>query len=83
MNNSIQDMVGGVTLSQPAGGEDPPRKAPKQSKPIYTQRANINDNPRAASSEDQGDYTIESHRSPTIEVHTTNPGSQINLRSKV
>ena len=32
--------------------------------------------PRPASSGDQGDYTTESHRSPTIEFHSVNPGSQ-------
>ena len=40
------------------------------------QRANINNSPRAASSVDQGDCTTESHRSATIEVHTTNLRSQ-------
>ena len=28
LHNSIQDVVGGVTLSQPAGGKDPPKKDP-------------------------------------------------------
>ena len=40
------------------------------------QRANINDSPRAASSGGQGDCTTESHRSPTIVVHTMKPKSQ-------
>ena len=29
---SIQDLVGGVTLSQPAGGKDPPKKDPTTNK---------------------------------------------------
>ena len=69
-------MVGGVTLSKPAGIKDPPKKDVTTFKPKYIQRANINSIPRAASSGDQGDYSTESHRSPNIEVHTTNPGSQ-------
>ena len=32
--------------------------------------------PRASRSGDQGNFTAESHRSPTIEFHTTNSGSQ-------
>ena len=28
LHNSIHDVVGGVTLSQPAGGKDPPKKDP-------------------------------------------------------
>ena len=52
------------------------RKTQQQSKPKDIQRANINDNPRSASSGDQGDCTTESQRSSTIEVHTINLGSQ-------
>ena len=48
--------------------------APKQSKPKDIQKANINGISRAASSEDQGDCTTESHQSPTIEVHTKTQG---------
>ena len=47
----------------------------QQAKPNYIQRANINAKkgiPRASSSGDQGDWNTESHRSPAIEVHTTN-----------
>ena len=29
LHNGIQDVVGGVTLSQPVGGKDPPKKNPK------------------------------------------------------
>ena len=79
MDNSIQDMVGRVTLTPPDGGKDPPKNDPKQSKPNYIQRANMNDIkgiPRASSSGDQGNYTTDSHRSPTIEVHTTEKGIQ-------
>ena len=32
--------------------------------------------PAAYNSGDRGDFTTESHRSPTTEVHTTNSGSQ-------
>ena len=51
----------------------------QKSKPSYIQRANkngIKGIPRASSSGDQRNCTTESHRSPTIEVHTTNSGSQ-------
>ena len=78
LHNSIQDVVGGETLSQPAGGKDPPKNDPKPSKPNYIQRENINVTkgiPRASSSGDQGDCTTKSHMSPTI-VHTANTGSQ-------
>ena len=50
------------------------KKTQQQSKPKDIQIANINDSPRAATSGDQGHCTTESHRSPTIEVHTTNSG---------
>lgn len=55
------------------------RKTRQQSKPKDIKRANINcikSIPRASSSGDQGDCTTESHRSPTIEVHTTKSESQ-------
>ena len=45
----------------------------------YIQRTNINGTksiPRASSSRDEGHYTTESHKSPTIKVHTTNTWSQ-------
>ena len=51
----------------------------QQSKPNYIQRANVNGIkgiPRASSSGDQENYTMESQSSPTIEVHTIKPGSQ-------
>ena len=72
-------MVGEVTLSQPAGGKDPPKKDPAAIKTNYLQRSNINsikDIPKISSSGDQGDCTTESHRSPTIEVYTINSRSQ-------
>ena len=49
------------------------RKTQQQSKPKDIQKANINDRPRPASTGNQGDCTTESHRPPTIEVHTINP----------
>ena len=72
-------MVGGVTLTQPAGGKDPSKEHQLQSKPNYIQRTGINGIkgiPGASSSGDQGDNITESHRPPTIEVHTTNTVSQ-------
>ena len=51
----------------------------QQSKPNYIQRANKNGKKgiqRLLSSGDQGDCTTESHRSPTIVVHTMKPKSQ-------
>ena len=41
--NSIQDVVGGVTLSQPARGKNPPKNDLTTTKTQYIQRANIND----------------------------------------
>ena len=79
LHNNIQDVVDGVTLSQPSGGKDPTKNDQQQSKPNYNQRPNINgikDIQRASSSGDQGDCTTESHKFLTIEVHTTNSGSQ-------
>ena len=76
--NSIQDKVGRVTLSQPAGRKDPSKMTQQQSKHNYIQRANTNGIkgiPRASSSGDQGDHITESHRLPTIEDHTTNAGN--------
>ena len=52
-------------------------KTQQQSKPNYTQRANVNgirDIPRASSTGDQGDCATESHRYSTIEVHTQTQG---------
>ena len=76
LHNSTEDLVGGVTLSQPAGGKDPPKKDPTTIKNKDIQRANIKNRPRPVSSGDQGDCTTESHRSPTIEVYTINSRSQ-------
>ena len=72
-------MVGGVILSQPARGKDPPKKDRKTTKIQYNQRAHkngIKGIARESSSGDQGDCTTESHRSPTTEVHSTMTGSQ-------
>ena len=51
-------------------------ESPQQEKPKDIQTANINDSLRPANSGDQGDCTIESHGSSTIEVHTRNPRSK-------
>ena len=42
LHNSIQDVVDGVTLSQPDGGKDPPKNDQQQSKSNYIQGTNIN-----------------------------------------
>ena len=55
------------------------RMTHQQSKSNYIHIVNINSIKaitRTSSSGDQGDCTTESHRSPTIEVYTTNPVSQ-------
>ena len=78
-HSNTQDVVGGVTLSPPAGGKDPPKNDPKPSKPNYIQRENINVTkgiPRASSSGDQRDCPTESHSSTKIEVHTTESENQ-------
>ena len=77
-HNWIQEVVDGVTLSEPTGGKDPPKKDQQQSKPKDIQRAIINNSSRPVSSGsgDQEDCTTESHRFSTIEVHTINPGRQ-------
>ena len=73
-------MVGGETLSQPARGKDSPNNDPittkTQLQPESPHKWHKRAIPRASSSGDQGDYTTESHSSPTIEVHTTKTGSQ-------
>ena len=78
--NSIQDVVGGVTLNQPGGGKDPPKNNPitikTQLHPQSQPKNGMKGIPRAPSSGDQGDCITESHRFPTIEVHTTKSGSQ-------
>ena len=59
--------------------EDTPKKDQQQSKASHIQRVNINGMkgiPRVSSSEDQRGHTTESHKFLTIEVHTTNSGSQ-------
>ena len=53
LHNSIQDMIGRVTLSQPDGGKDPPRNDPTTIKTQLHPGANINGIkgiPRASSS---------------------------------
>ena len=53
--NTIQDVVNRVTLSQPKGGKDPPKKEPTTTKPNYNERAHINGikgNTRASGSGD-------------------------------
>ena len=77
--NSIQDVVGGVTLSPPAGGKGAPKNTPTTTKTQSNQRAHINGIkgiPRASGSGNQGDCTTESHRSPTIQGHTIKTRSQ-------
>ena len=68
-----------MTLSQPARVKDPPKDDPTttktQSQPERTHKQ-LKAIPRASSSGNQGDCATESHRSPTIEVHTTKSGSQ-------
>ena len=75
-DDRIQDVVGRVTLSKPAGGKDPSKNNPTAMKTYIHLRANINSIPRATGSADQGDCITESHNSPTIEVHNTKFGSQ-------
>ena len=79
MHNSIQDVVSRVTLSQPAGEKDPPKNDPTIIKTQLHQESQHKwhkGHPTASSSGYQGDYTTESYRSPTTEVHTTNSSSQ-------
>ena len=67
--NSIEDTVGVVTLSQPARREIPPRNEPKPTKHNYSKRVHrnyIKGILRVSCSRVQGDYAIESHRTPTI-----------------
>ena len=76
--NSKQDVVGGVTLSQPARGQTHERTN-QQLKPNYKPRGHIKSTkgiPRASNSGDQGDCTAESDRSPTTEGCTRKTGSQ-------
>ena len=68
-----------MTFSQPAGKKDPPKKDPTTIKTQLhpeSQHKQHEGHPRASSSGDRGDCTTETHRSPTIEVHTTNSRSQ-------
>ena len=77
--NRIQEVVGGVTLRQLAGGKNPPKNNPKPPKSNYNKRAHINDIkgiPRAPSLGGQGACTTESHRSPATEGHTMKTGNQ-------
>ena len=68
--NSIQDVVDGVTLTEPARGKNTPKNDPTTSKPNYNRTAHLNGIkviPRAPSLGDQGDCTSESHKSPITE----------------
>ena len=76
LHNRIQKVVDRVTLSNQLVGRTQQRKTRQQSKPKDIQTANIKDSLRPASSGDQVDDITGSHRSPTIEVHTINPGGQ-------
>ena len=66
--NNIQDMVGHESFSQPATEENPPVDGPTTIKTQIQQESPHKLHkviPRASSSGDQGDYTSESHRTPT------------------
>ena len=76
LHNRKQEVVDRLTLRQPAGGKDPPKKDPTKPKTKDIYRANINHSPTSLSSGDKGDCTTESHRYSTTEVYTINPGGQ-------
>ena len=78
LDNSIQNVVGRVTLHQPARRKDPPKNTQQDPKPNYNKRAHINGTkhiPWASSSGNQWYCTTECHRSPTIDIHTMKTGS--------
>ena len=68
-----------MNLSRPAGGKEPPKNDPTTIKtqlhPESQHKKHIG-HPKASISGGQGDFTTESHRSPTIEDDTTKSGSQ-------
>ena len=73
-------MVGGVTLSKPAGGKIPPMKDPTITKTQLHKKAHLNrikGIPRTLNSGSQGDCTTDSHRSSTTEGYPTKTQSEV------
>ena len=73
---SIEDVVGGDTLRQLAGGKEPPKNYPTTMKTQIHPESHHSGIPRAASSRQQRDCNTEFHRTSIIELHTTNSSSQ-------